>query len=150
MWKPQKFVGCWGVSPRLPVEPLAKSWVRHWSGPAGMALNCAPSLWNPGHAPVGQCPESQLILVTPLLAGFLGELVRDSYEGVFLIKFHAFDKNIAKKFKFRSVLFIVRNPYDAFIAEYNRENTGGNHLGILNEERFYSAGTILSLVVYQN
>ena len=76
--------------------------------------------------------------------------MRDSYEGVFLIKFHAFDKNIAKKFKFRSVLFIVRNPYDAFIAEYNRENTGGNHLGILNEERFYSAGTILSLVGYQN
>ena len=41
------------------------------SGPAGMALNCAPPFQIPGRASVGQCPGSQLIPVTPLVFALL-------------------------------------------------------------------------------
>ena len=48
-------------------EPVLLLRNENISGPAGMALNCAPLFQIPGHAPVGQCPGSQLIRVTPLI-----------------------------------------------------------------------------------
>ena len=66
--------------------------------------------------------------------------MKENYEGVFLIKYHLFNQDIAKQFNFHSVLLIVRNPYNAFVAEYNRRKTGQNHVGTANEEVFHTKG----------
>ena len=66
--------------------------------------------------------------------------MKENYEGVFLIKMHPFKQKIAEKFNFHSVLLIVRNPYNAFIAEYNRRKTGQNHVATADEEVFHTKG----------
>ena len=40
---------------------------------------------------------------------------------------------------YQSVIFVVRNPYDAYMAEYNRQ-ASQNHLGYATETDFRSEG----------
>ena len=66
--------------------------------------------------------------------------MKENYEGVFLIKRHPFEQKFLEQFNFHSVLLIVRNPYYAFIAEYNRMKSGKNHVGIADEKMFQTKG----------
>ena len=64
--------------------------------------------------------------------GFLGELSRFS-DRTLVVKDHLFNTNIDKKY--HSLIFIVRNPYDAYVAEFNRQHSNG-HVGHAAEKLF--------------
>ena len=42
--------------------------------------------------------------------------------------------------QFDSAIVLIRNPYDAYIAEFTREATGGQHRGILDPKRYFVPG----------
>ena len=51
----------------------------------------------------------------------------------FVIKNHLFDNNVED---YHSVIFLVRNPYDAYIANFNRVESGNNHVGLADARDF--------------
>ena len=64
--------------------------------------------------------------------GFLGEMPSEQ-KRTFIIKNHLFQNNVKK---FHSVIFLIRNPYDAIVADFNRCFSEKNHVGYASEEAF--------------
>jgi len=49
--------------------------------------------------------------------------------------------------KFLSVVYIVRNPYDAYVAEFNRLHSAGRtHIGHATEKQF-ADGKVIMLTI---
>ena len=76
------------------------------------------------------------------ISGFLGEKTTFKVGWTFIVKDHMFVTDSIKDFE--SIIFLVRNPYDAHIAEYNLKQTE-NQLGSANESDFFSSGKVLFL-----
>ena len=64
----------------------------------------------------------------------MGELCRDLTR-LIVVKDHFFDVDDCPN---RVVLLLIRNPYDALMAEYNRRS--GGHIGYTAETSFLSSG----------
>nr|XP_009860420.3 WSC domain-containing protein 1-like [Ciona intestinalis] len=67
-------------------------------------------------------------------SGLLGEL---QPKGVAIVKDHIFErKNV---YDYNSAVILIRNPYDAWIAEFNRKMSN-SHVGSVNKARYYNKG----------
>ena len=76
-----------------------------------------------------------------MCAGFLGEFTDPTKHQVFVIKSH----NLERKYQFienvtyHSAIVVLRNPYHARIAEFNRRNSHG-HTKSIEEQEFFTVG----------
>ncbi len=66
-------------------------------------------------------------------SGFVGETVHDG--SVLVAKAHTPDYKKSHT-KYGSAILLIRNPFDAMVAERNRQNSGGNHVGELSISSF--------------
>lgn len=64
--------------------------------------------------------------------GFFGETVSMTSNKILGVKDHVIHRRNKKSYE--KIILIIRNPYDALQAEFNRKNTG--HVGIRNESDF--------------
>ncbi|CAK8690671.1 unnamed protein product [Clavelina lepadiformis] len=70
--------------------------------------------------------------------GFLGEFPFISRHRSVVVKDHMLTQNTMSLYQ--SAILIIRNPYDAMIADFHRYASKGNHTGIASNERFQSEG----------
>ncbi|CAK8682525.1 unnamed protein product [Clavelina lepadiformis] len=69
-------------------------------------------------------------------SGFLAELPEISKVRSVVVKDHMLDKNTMTSYQ--SAIVIIRNPYDAMIADFNRFASDGHHTAVVSEKRFQS------------
>lgn len=75
---------------------------------------------------------------TVSLAGFLGEIPEKKLTKSVLVKDHLLRMKIKPEFK--SAILLIRNPHDAFIADWSRQKTGKNHIGVPKAQVFHGQG----------
>ncbi|CAK8682523.1 unnamed protein product [Clavelina lepadiformis] len=77
-------------------------------------------------------------------SGFLAELPEISKVRSVVVKDHMLDKNTMTSYQ--SAIVIIRNPYDAMIADFNRFASDGHHTAVVSEKRLQSKGKYVESV----
>jgi len=83
------------------------------------------------------------MLFMNVISGLLGEMLSD-YSKTIVIKKHEYPMKMGPE---QNVILIIRNPFDAYIAEFNRQS--GGHVGHANEKVFSSSSKFQEHLIYQ-
>ena len=76
--------------------------------------------------------------------GFLAEPPEISKVRSVVVKDHMLANNTMSSYQ--SAILIIRNPYDAMIADFNRFASDGDHTAVVSEKRFQSKGKYVERV----
>ena len=79
-----------------------------------------------------------------IFSGYLGEMPEIASKFTFVIKDHLFKKDHGNLTMYHSIIFLVRNPYPAYIAEFNRMKSN-SQTGFAKKNDFLSKSKLLSL-----
>ena len=81
------------------------------------------------------------LLLIVFIVGFYGEKLDPNSKKVFVIKDHAFGNAL----KYDTAIVVIRNPYNALRAEFNRQNTG-SHINRVDDKILLTEGNISFII----